>query len=158
MVSLGGTIMSRIAGRASLNRRLGAIPARTRRAVYTVLRQGGQLVADDAARRIMEGSKTGAVRPSRWRKGALHQASAPGESPAGDSGRLAQSMTWVGHEATLTVDVGTATPYAVPLELGTEDGRIAPRPFLDPAFRGLRGRISAAIAVAVRRSLRGAGR
>lgn len=146
--------MSRIRGRASLNRKLGAIPRRTRKAVWRVLQQGGQLVADEAARRIIDGPKTGRVGPSRWRKGATHQASAPGESPASDSGRLAQSMTWVPNEGALSVDVGTATPYAVPLELGTEDGTIAPRPFLEPAFREMKPRINNAITVAVRQSLR----
>lgn len=144
----------RIAGRDSLRRKLGDIPKRTRKAVFRVLQQGGQLVADEAARRIIDGPKTGAVRPSKWRKGAKHQASAPGESPASDSGRLAQSITWVGQEAALQVDIGTATPYAAPLELGTEDGTIAPRPFLGPALRDMRGRISAGITEAVRRSTR----
>lgn len=146
--------MTTIRGRASLNRKLGQIRKRTRQAVFRVLQQGGQLIADDAARRVIDGPKTGVERPSKWRKGAKHKASAPGESPASDSGRLAQSLTWVGNETTLTVDVGTATPYAVPLELGTEDGTIAPRPFLGPAFDEMRPRIHAALTVAVRRSLK----
>lgn len=142
---------TRIAGRDTLRRRLGAISAGTRRQVFRVLQQGGQLIADDAAQRIINPPKTGRVYPSTWRKGAMHQASAPGESPAADSGRLHQSITWVGHENALEVNVGTATPYAVRLELG--DDAIEPRPFMSPAFRAAVPRVRAALTFV----LRGAG-
>lgn len=142
---------TRIAGRDSLRRRLGAIPAQTRQQVFRVLQQGGQLIADDAAERIINPPKTGRIYPSTWRKGAMHQASAPGESPAADSGRLHQSHTWVGDEAALTVHAGTAAPYAVRLELG--DDRVQPRPAWSPAFYAMLPRIQRALTFV----LRGAG-
>jgi hypothetical protein len=146
--------MSAIRGREQLRRRLGAIGPRTREAVFKVLQQGGQLIADATAEKIIDGPKSGRLYKSQWRKGAKHRASAPGEAPASDSGRLAQSQTWVGSESTLTVDVGTATPYAADLELGTPDGRIEPRPSLGPSFREIAPRVQRAIVVAAQRAAR----
>lgn len=142
-------------GRDRLRQHLGAIGPRTRRNVFRVLQQGGQLIADDAAQRIIDGPKTGKIYPSHWRKGATHQASALGEAPAADSGRLHQSHTWVGHEASMRVDAGTATPYAVRLELG--DSEIEPRPAWGPAFHAHVGRIMAAIRHVMRASARERG-
>lgn len=143
---------SKIAGRDRLRRRLGAIGPATRRAVFKVLQQGGQLLADDAASRIIGGNKTGKIYPSRWRKGAKHQASAPGESPAADSGRLHQSITWVGNENTLTVTVGTAAPQARRLELGDET--VEPRPFMSPAFNEVAPRVARSIQFVVKGATR----
>jgi len=64
-----------------------------------------------------------------------HIASAPGDPPAVDSGRLRQSIV------ALKVDqfrwrVGTNVEYALYLEFGTR--RMAPRPFLRPAAEKVR--------------------
>ena len=63
-----------------------------------------------------------------------HTASAPGESPATDTGRLASSITnGLGEDfAGLFAVVGTNVVYAPFLELGTT--RMAPRPFLRPSI------------------------
>ena len=70
------------------------------------------------------------------RRGISHTASAPGDSPAVDTGRLRQSISVVklteGHYR-----VGTNVSYAPLLEFGTRD--IAPRPFLRPALAQARG-------------------
>lgn len=67
----------------------------------------------------------------RGAKGTIvHQASAPGEAPATDTGNLANSIgaQMIGRsEGEVTV----GAEYAVTLELG--GGKIAPRPFLQPA-------------------------
>jgi len=68
------------------------------------------------------------------RHGKEHKASAPGEPPAVDTGRLRSSIT----HAVETTDnevigyVGSNVEYAKWLELGTE--RVAERPFLRPAL------------------------
>lgn len=54
-----------------------------------------------------------------------HRASAPGESPAIDSGNLAGSITMI-FPSTLEAKVGTPVEYALYLEEGT--GRMQPRP------------------------------
>ena len=79
----------------------------------------------------------------------MHQASAAGETPAVDTGRLRASITtaWPGGRSQggkdaiesppkefrrFVVRVGTNVEYGVYLELGTS--KLAPRPFLRPAL------------------------
>lgn len=61
------------------------------------------------------------------RRGVRHQASAPGEAPAGDSGRLAGSSDVFPDQANLSARVNWSAAYAKPLELGTQT--MEPRPF-----------------------------
>lgn len=94
-----------------------------------------------------------------------HRASAPGEPPAPDTGRLRASIStnWSGSGMTrgkvqgraesgdgvgqpgtkddkFTVVVGTNVPYALPLETGSI--KMAPRPFIRPSFDAIKNRIS----------------
>lgn len=67
-------------------------------------------------------------------KTASHRASAPGQPPAPDTGRLRASTT---HEVIVSGDevrvrVSDNTQYGLALELGTE--KIAPRPALRPTL------------------------
>lgn len=74
--------------------------------------------------------KTSMAEPKSGHIYGNHQASAPGESPAIDTGQLANSIQTVVEE--LSATVGTNTEYAPYLEFGTH--RMAPRPFMGPAF------------------------
>lgn len=68
------------------------------------------------------------------RGGVTHQASAAGQPPAVDTGRLRASITYeLGNTGkVLVARVGTNVNYARHLELGTS--RMRPRPFLRPAL------------------------
>jgi HK97 gp10 family phage protein len=71
-----------------------------------------------------------------------HTASAPGQPPAIDTGRLVGSVFSTGVErigGDLAVRVGTNTEYAIYLEQGTE--RMAARPFIAPAVLNNRQRL-----------------
>lgn len=76
----------------------------------------------------------------RGKRGRTHQASAPGEPPAVDTGRLRNSIamkgpTWEGDA--VTGEVGTNVEYAARLEFGGTDSRgvrIAARPYMRPAL------------------------
>lgn len=75
------------------------------------------------------------------RGGKVHRASAPGEPPAVDTGRLRSSIT---HEVKIQGNevsglVGTNVEYAKYLELGTN--KMAARPFLRPAVFNNKGEI-----------------
>ena len=70
------------------------------------------------------------------RRGVLHQASAPGESPASDTGRLVNSITVVMNLAELSAVIQANTRYAEWLEYGTEN--MEPRPFFRPTMTYLR--------------------
>lgn len=87
---------------------------------------GVELVKATAIEKIQSGSKTGIV---YRRRGIEHVASAPGEPPASDSGRLVQSSRTELDEANTSGQVIFATAYAAALEFGREDGSIASRPY-----------------------------
>lgn len=76
---------------------------------------------------IQRGPKSGAVYGN-------HQASAPGQYPASDTGRLAGSVrVELPTAADKTGRVGTAVFYGPMLEFGTS--RMAARPWLFPSFQ-----------------------
>lgn len=89
-------------------------------------------VEADAKRSIMDGQKSGRI----YRRGnVLHRASAPGEAPANDTGRLVNSINGVVErnstlEAVIRAGSGLVK-YARMLEFGT--AKMGARPFLFPA-------------------------
>lgn len=83
-------------------------------------------IVGHAQKAIQRGPKTGAVYGD-------HQASAPGEPPASDTGNLARSITVDGLTTEDSAVITVRSPYAAALEFGTDDGKIAERPFLRPA-------------------------
>ena len=92
-----------------------------------VRRALGKLAAlvEAEAKKSMEGQKSGAFYGD-------HQASAPGEAPAVDTGNLKNSIVAepVG-DGTRNWMVSVGAEYAAYLELGTVD--IEPRPYMRPA-------------------------
>lgn len=147
--------MSRVRGRRELVERLGKINKATVAEVRRALLRGGLRVENRAVQGIIDPPKTGRIYPSKHRKGAKHQASAPGEFPAADSGRLHQSITHAeapAPEGTIRVEVAANAPYATWLELGTS--KMAPRPFMQPALTETTPAIRSDIAKAVQRGSR----
>lgn len=70
----------------------------------------------------------------RWERGTSHKASAPGEPPASDTGRLLNSIGHTMYDGAQgrSARVSAKTKYALWLELGTR--YMAPRPFMRPAL------------------------
>jgi HK97 gp10 family phage protein len=99
-----------------------------------IVRGTAQNIRTHAVKSIQRGPKTGVTyRKKRGGKntdGVLHRASAPGEAPANDTGRLAGAIKADinGKQAEVVAD----TEYAAWLEFGTRD--IEPRPFMVPAM------------------------
>lgn len=94
-------------------------------------------VAVDTCEAIQERVETAMRSPKSGRvykrPGGTHQASAPGEAPAVDTGALIGS----GHvEKTgpMSADIVYGTEHALPMEFGAPARGIAPRPFLGPAM------------------------
>lgn len=116
-------------------------------AVKPLIATYGQLLRRDIIRSMVEEPKTGRIytRPG----GRLHQASAPGEAPARDTGKLIDSMKVRMSDAGWTAVVGASAPYARYLEQGTS--RMLPRPAWEPA----RQRIEKPFIMALRRALEG---
>ena len=96
--------------------------------VEQAIRRSMIRVQRSAIRKIQRGPKTGAIyqleNPRR-----THQASAPGEPPASDTGRLASSIETL-QEGT-TGWVFTRLYYGAELEFGTS--KVRPRPWLLPS-------------------------
>lgn len=74
--------------------------------------------------------KDGKVHP--WGHRPPHQASAPGEAPAFDTGDLLRSIKILGErqETQITVTITANINYAIYLEKGTS--KMLPRPFMEP--------------------------
>jgi HK97 gp10 family phage protein len=117
--------------------------------------EAGRVVQEAAAElegavklKIQQGQKTGRI----YTRGKVrHRASAPGQSPASDTGTLLGSIH---HEriTPMSAMVGSRLAYAAYLEYGTS--RMAPRPYFRPAVEDIRpvftARLEAAVAGALR--------
>ncbi len=118
---------------------LAGLADEVRREVLLTMQAGMQIIANDAKRAVANPPKSGRIYS---RRGITHQASAPGEAPATDTGALIASI-----RAGATLDgekiegvIEARMPYAVWLEYGTR--KMQPRPFLTPAIEGNRSRIA----------------
>jgi len=105
------------------------ILARIRQAAMQGVIEWTELVHTTAVRLVQSGPKTGEV---YTRGGVKHQASAPGEPPASDTGTLVQRSGTEYDHGRLVGAVVFRTKYAEALELGTEN--MEPRPFLRPSL------------------------
>jgi HK97 gp10 family phage protein len=86
-------------------------------------------VHDEASKSLTGGKKTGKI----YKRGnKTHQSSAAGEAPASDTGTLVQSLSFYNFKEKLEATVVSRLEYAKMLEFGTS--KIAPRPFLFPAY------------------------
>lgn len=70
--------------------------------------------------------------PKSGRLYGKHQASAPGQAPATDTGRLVKSISWRSFNRGLSAEVGSHIFYAPFLEEGTS--KMDSRPWLQPAY------------------------
>jgi HK97 gp10 family phage protein len=139
---------------------LSSLEDGARRAALEALRAGVMMIANDAKLSVARGAKSGRIYTHYFRTGSNggvfpverrsvpHQASAPGEAPATDTGRLLNSIS---SDAAiegnrLVAFVRAATVYARYLEYGTR--KIAPRPFLVPAVERNRTRVEGLVRIA----------
>lgn len=122
-----------------------------RNEVEKALFASGAMVEKEAKESIASGQKTGRV----YRRGNVtHQASAPGEAPATDTGRLINSINVRPVQGELSVEVkagGGIVKYARMLEFGT--AKMAARPFLFPALEKNKARIKKRIESALDRTI-----
>lgn len=107
-------------------------------------------VEGQAKRSILSGEKSGRVYK---RRSVTHKASAPGEAPASDTGRLVNSINSYldKNQKSSFVTAGRGTVrYAALLEFGTR--LMAARPFMFPALESSRDWIRERLAAAVRKA------
>ena len=97
-------------------------------AIARAVRATGVQIRSDIQRRIQRGPHTGEV----YERGSIaHQASAPGESPATDTGFLVSSIEFK-MTGPATAQIESRLGYAYHLEFGTV--HIAPRPAWTPSI------------------------
>lgn len=128
-----------IQGFGALMTELADLPQIANASIARTMNFVAQSTAQRAKQKIRSGPKTGRV---YRRNGRLHQASAPGQSPADLSGALAGSITFTKMTDTpgSFATAGSNLSYATTLEFGgfsEFDGRavwVESRPFLLPAF------------------------
>lgn len=139
----------KIIGMDDLRRRLARLDKPSREAAINKgLVAGAQVIETQAKFLINNSTPTGRV---YTRRGISHQASAPGQPPAGDLGNLASSIfVFPGH---MEAAVGPTADYGPHLEFGTP--RMRARPFMRPAtFNNMR-QIEAAIRATIEPLLTG---
>lgn len=118
----------KIDGLDRIDRATGKVRQAIAEEVVKALFLSSKRIEGDAKKSILDGQKTGRV----YKRGNVeHRASAPGEAPASDTGRLVNSINGDLDPGNQSATVRVATKYARPLEMGTKD--MAARPFLFPA-------------------------
>lgn len=121
------------------------------RALTPAVMAGGLVIRDAARILIAHSPATGHV----YSYGNVeHQASAPGEPPATDTGNLVAGMAVEKGDRSPTVvqaNVGAAAEYDEALEFGTS--KMRPRPHWRPAIDQNQGAISAAVETQLRKAM-----
>lgn len=121
-----------LTGIAQVKAALGAAFSRIERAVDVAVQDFASDIDAAVKTAIQRGPKTGRV---YRRRGIVHQASAPGQPPATDTGFLVNSI-YVERDGPARMTVGSRLAYAAYLEFGTQ--RMAPRPAWIPAVEKAR--------------------
>lgn len=108
-----------------------------------------EAVSTEATRLVLETSKTGNL---YHRNTITHQASAPGEPFASDTGNALNLIQTRYEDDYFTGIVNAGAEYAAALEFGTE--KMEPRPTMRPALENRRKNINVNIGNAVKRGIR----
>lgn len=147
------TVKVKVTGARRLQRRFAALSEELTAGLGQALLEGAEAVRDEAVRSITSEPKSGRLSATAG-GAARHRASAPGQPPAAQTGRLAASIEarrGPGLSATVGVHDRAVAEYAEHLEFGTR--RMAARPWLVPALERARGDIRRRIEDAVGRAL-----
>lgn len=113
-----------------------AFRERARQAAFRGVIKSAEAIREEAIRLILDTPKSGRI----YRRGnVFHQASAPGEPPASDTGSLVSRIEVKPVEEDVAAKVVANTKYAAFLEFGTV--KMEPRPFMRPALANMRDRI-----------------
>lgn len=126
----------RLEGQDDLMRALAAYGEAARGYVDDAVNATGLELRGNIVRAYQRGPASGRVY-HKYNPRRTHQASAPGEAPATDTGRLVSSVNFR-REGRLSASVGSDLAYAAMLEFGTRT--IDPRPAWVPAVEAMRDR------------------
>lgn len=124
----------RIEGLEDLSKSLARVSSKFESEATALVNRTAQNIRNTAVRSIQKHSSSG-VTYEKYNPRRSHVASAPGQPPNTDTGRLAGSIRAV-MSGTPTAYVDALADYAVHLEFGTRN--MAARPFMTPAVEAER--------------------
>lgn len=137
-----------IQGLDKINKDFANYPDELESEVNAALLSIAKKIEGDAKASIQRGPKTGKFYK---RRGVTHRASAPGQAPASNTGRLANSI--IGKmKGRLHAEISATTHYARFLEFGTRF--IKRRPFMAPALMKNKDFIEKRITIAIKKALK----
>lgn len=125
------SVTLKLEGTEALARALRKLDADARKEVKKAVDATGLSLRGTIVKKYQRGPATGEIY-EKYNPRRTHQASAPGEAPATDTGRLANSVV-TEDTGPLTIEVGTDVEYGPYLEFGTRT--IAPRPNWVPSVQ-----------------------
>lgn len=132
-------VRSKVRGLAAFARRMSARDAAMQARIAVALDEAAQAVQGEAQRLVADPPKSGRIY-QKYRPRRTHQASAPGEAPATDTGTLIAGIVIDRTDVRRgRIIIASTAPYSKALEFGTR--HMAPRPFLRRALRVMRGRV-----------------
>lgn len=127
------TVTLKLEGTEALARAMRKLDEDARKEVKKAVDATGLSLRGTIVKKYQRGPATGEIY-EKFNPRRTHQASAPGEAPATDTGRLANSVVTASDiRQPLTVEVLTEVEYGPYLEFGTRT--IAPRPNWVPSVQ-----------------------
>ena len=142
-------ITLRVLGLGRVQTAMLRVPVNVRAGARKGVIAAARIVESYAKQKVLKGPATGRV----YKRGTIaHQASAPGEFPASDTGTLVRSINSEVDEEGLAANVGSNTNYARALELQPESK--GGRPFLLPALTDKASEARSAFAAFIRAELK----
>ena len=144
------TVTIRLEGSEQLQRQLRRLSGDLREEAGRAVLATAVEMRADIVQSIQRGPASG-VTYKKSNPTRTHTASAPGQPPMSDTGRLANSITF-DRLGDLTATVGSALNYAPWLEYGTS--RMAARPFFRPAVERMRPKYIGKLEDIIRRATR----
>ena len=154
------TIKLKVIGEKELADRFRKLPSLVAKEVKKEIAESGSLVQGNIIRLVSSGARSGKFYGS-------HQASAPGEPPAKDTGTFLRSVFNEPSKSGFAALVGSDVKYAKWLEFGTRKagifaqkivgktgGGMAPRPWLQNTFDRNKEKISRKIQSGFRRGIK----
>ena len=138
----------RLEGMEQLSAALRDYGAAAEKHVGDAVNATGLELRGDIVKAYQRGPASG-VTYEKYNPRRTHTASAPGQAPATDTGRLASSVDFK-RDGPMSATVGSQVAYAAMLEFGTS--RIAPRPAWVPATEAMRPKFRQRLEAALARA------
>lgn len=136
----------RLEGMQDLDRALKQLGDRATKHVADAVNATGLELRTEIVKKYQRGPATGAI----YRRGnTVHQASAAGEAPATDTGRLASSVQY-SKTGPIEAEVKTEVKYGPMLEFGTIN--IQPRPNWVPSVEAIKPKFNGRLQDALRKA------